>query len=270
MQTRREATREATIREIKQTALARMRAQGTVDVRLSDVARDMRMSAPGLYRYFDGREGLLAALVTDSLTELAERVEAARDSVPAGDAGGRFLAVARAYREWALSDPQGFTLVFGPPLVGVARGHQADGDGPGKAAAIRAMEGLRSLVREAEEAGTRQSPPMELPPVLAEAFADKALHGADPATELALCHTWAALHGFVTLEAYGNLGWHGPQVRESIFLGLVRMLIEEMGLPEPADGWPAETPRPAVSGRPTGAAAAAGRASAGSSPAPGR
>ncbi|HZB51311.1 MAG TPA: TetR/AcrR family transcriptional regulator [Mycobacteriales bacterium] len=246
MQTRREVTREATIREIKQTALARMRAEGTIDVRLSDVARDMRMSAPGLYRYFDGREGLLAALITDSLTDLAEQVEQARDAVPAGDAGGRFLAVARAYRTWALADPQGFTLVFGPPPSGVARGHQGEAHGPGKAAAVRAMEGLRSLIREAEEAGTRQVHPMSVPPALAEAFADKALHGADPATEVLLCYTWASLHGQVTLEAYGNLGWHGPEVRESLFLGLVRMLAETMGLPAPAAGWPPATPGPAA------------------------
>ena len=195
MQTRREATREATIREIKQTALARMRAEGTVDVRLSDVARDMRMSAPGLYRYFDGREGLLTALIIDALTDLAVQIEKARDSVPAGDAGGRFLAVARAYRTWALTDPQGFTLVFGPPLTGVPRGHQESADDPGKAAALRAMEGLRSLIREAEEAGTRQPARCRVPPVLAEAFADTVLHGADPATEVAMVHTWAALHG---------------------------------------------------------------------------
>ena len=266
MQTRREATREATIREIKQTALARMRSEGTVDVRLSDVARDMRMSAPGLYRYFDGRDGLLTALIVDALTDLAEQIEAARDSVAAGDAGGRFLAVAQAYRRWALTDPEGFTLVFGPPLSGVQRGHQQDPTGPGKAAAIRAMEGLRSLVREAEEAGTRTRSPVTVPPVLVDAFSDKVLHGADPATELAMCHTWASLHGFVTLEAYGNLEWHGPAAREAMFLGLVRMLTGVMGLPEPKDGWPEATP----SGRPTDAAAAAGRASAGSSPAPGR
>src|SRR3954447_23762006 len=154
MQTRREATREATIREIKQTALARMRAEGTVDVRLSDVARDMRMSAPGLYRYFDGRDGLLTALIVDALTDLAERVEAARDSVPADDSGGRFLAVAQAYRAWALADREGFALVFGPSLAGFAKGHQAHADGaaegPDKAAALRAMEGLRSLAREAD------------------------------------------------------------------------------------------------------------------------
>jgi AcrR family transcriptional regulator len=242
MRTRRELTREATIREIKQTALARMRAHGTVDIRLSDVARDMRMSAPGLYRYFDGREGLLAALITDSLTDLADRVEKARDAVPTGDGGGRFLAIAQAYREWALADQEGFTLVFGPPLSGVQRGHQRDADGPGKAAALRAMEGLRTLIREAEQAGTRRASQVFLPPVLVEAFSDKVLHGADAATELAMCHAWASLHGFVTLEAYENLEWHGPAARESMFLGLVRMLTDVMGLPEPKNGWPPGTP----------------------------
>src|SRR4051794_30834030 len=150
-----------------------MRSQGTVDVRLSDVARDMRMSAPGLYRYFDGRDGLLTALIVDALTDLAERVEAARDSVPADDSGGRFLAVAQAYRAWALADREGFALVLGPSWAGFARGHQAHADGaaegPDKAAALRAMEGLRSLAREADAAGPRRAPPLtELPPVLVE------------------------------------------------------------------------------------------------------
>jgi AcrR family transcriptional regulator len=241
MQTRREATREATIQEIKQTALARMRSEGTVDVRLSDVARDMRMSAPGLYRYFDGRDGLMTALIVDALTDLAERVEQARDRVPAGDSGGRFLAVAQAYRAWALADREGFTLVFGPVLAGCVRAE----DGPDKAAALRAMDGLRSLAREAEEHGTRRRPALTgVPPVLLEAFADKMLHGADPATELAMVHVWASLHGFVSLEAYGNLEWHGPDVREPMFLGLVRILAGVLGLPDPAAGWPADTPTP--------------------------
>ena len=249
MQTRREATREATIREIKQTALARMRSEGTVDVRLSDVARDMRMSAPGLYRYFDGRDGLLTALIVDTLTDLAVRVEKARGALPVTDSGGRFLAVAQAYREWALSDREGFTLVFGPALAGFSKRHQAHADGvaegPDKAAALRAMEGLRALTREADEAGTRRPLPLTtLPPVLLEAFADEVHHGADPATELAMCHAWASLHGFVTLEAYGNLDWHGPDCREPMFLGLVRLLAGVMGLPEPAGGWPPGNPAP--------------------------
>jgi AcrR family transcriptional regulator len=249
MRTRRETTRAATIQEIKDTALARMRAQGTVDVRLSDVARDMRMSAPGLYRYFDGREGLLTALIVDALTGLAEYVEKARDAVPEDDPGGRFVAVTRAYREWALSDREGFLLVFGPAPAGFEKTHQAHADGsdqgPDKAAALRAMDALRSLARDADKSGTRRAMPLtHLPPILDSALCNAELYGADPATELAMVHCWASLHGFVTLEVNGNLNWHGPEVREPMFLGLVRLLIGLMGLPEPLDGWPDGTPAP--------------------------
>jgi AcrR family transcriptional regulator len=250
IKTRREATRAATIREIKDTALARMRAQGSVDIRLSDVARDMRMSAPGLYRYFDGREGLLTALIVDALTALAEQAEKARDSLPEDDPGGRFLAVCHAYRAWALADPEGFTLVFGPRLAGVDKGHPQETDGPAeahpdKAAALRAMDALRSLARDADASGTRRSLPLtQLPAVLTGALCQPDLHGADPATELAMVHCWASLHGFITLEVNGNLEWHGPEVRDPIFHGLVRLLVGLMGLPEPAGGWPPDTPAP--------------------------
>jgi AcrR family transcriptional regulator len=249
VRTRRETTRAATVQEIKDTALARMRSQGTVDVRLSDVARDMRMSAPGLYRYFDGREGLLTALIVDALTDLADRIEKARDEVPGTDPGGRFLAVSQAYREWALTDREGFTLVFGPALAGFEKSHQAHADGtaegPDKAAALRAMEALRSLTRDADACGTRRPLPLtHLPPALEKAFGDPTLHGADPATELAMTHCWASLHGFVTLEVNGNLNWHGADVRDSMFLGMVRLLTALMGLPEPAGGWPDGTPAP--------------------------
>lgn len=249
MQTRREVTREATIREIKQTALARMRAEGTVDVRLSDVARDMRMSAPGLYRYFDGRDGLLLALIADSLTDLAERIEAARDAVPADDVGGRFLALSRAYREWALADREGFTLVFGPALAGFHKRVSDVGtapETPDKGAALRAMEALRGLTRAADAAGTRRPLMLtDLPPVLERSFAmDDPHHGAEPATELAMVQAWASLHGFVTLEAYGNLEWHGDDCREAMFLGMVRILACVLGLPDPVTGWPETTPAP--------------------------
>jgi AcrR family transcriptional regulator len=249
VRTRRETTRAATIQEIKDTTLARMRAQGTVDVKLSDVARDMRMSAPGLYRYFDGREGLLTALIVDAVTDLAERVEKARDTRPADDPGGRFLAVCQAYREWALTDREGFTLVFGPVLAGFDKGHQKQGlgtdQGPDKAAALRAMDALRGLCRDADAHGVRRELPLHhLPTRLEDAFCDTELHGASPATELAMVHCWAALHGIVTLEVNGNLEWHGPEVRDQMFLGMVRLLVGLLGLPEPTGGWPADTPAP--------------------------
>jgi len=245
--TRREATRAATVQEIKDAALALMRAQGTVDVKLSDVAREMRMSAPGLYRYFDGREALLTALIVDSLTALAERVEAARDAVPADDPGGRFLAVCRTYRAWATEDREGFTLVFGPAIAGLDRLHQAPtpegAPPPDKAAILRALEALRSLTRDADERGVRCPLPITaLPTAMAETLCgDK---GDDAATELAMIYCWASLHGFITLEVNGNLSWHEPALLEPMFLGLVRVQARLLGLPDPAAGWPEGTPTP--------------------------
>jgi hypothetical protein len=104
---------------------------------------------------------------------------------------------------------------------------------------------LRSLTRDADAAGTRRPLPLtRLPADLTEAMCNELLHGADPATELAMVHCWASLHGFITLEVNGNLNWHGPAVREPMFLGLVRLLVALLGLPEPRDGWPPETPAP--------------------------
>src|SRR6266480_1490084 len=89
VQTRRELQREATVQEIKDTALAQMRESGTTEVRIADIARVMRMSPAGLYRYFDGRDGLLTALIADAFTDLADAIEQARDAVPADDVGAR-------------------------------------------------------------------------------------------------------------------------------------------------------------------------------------
>ena len=49
--TRRERARAATVEEIKSTALALMREEGTTDVRFTDIARVMGMTPPALYRY---------------------------------------------------------------------------------------------------------------------------------------------------------------------------------------------------------------------------
>jgi AcrR family transcriptional regulator len=216
-----------------------MRLCGSADVRLSDVARDMRMSAPGLYRYFDGRDGLLTALITDAFTDLAVSVEHARDGVPVDDAGGRYLAVAEAYRRWALEHREQFSLIFGPPVSG----YQAPADGSTHAAAKRAMQALRRLITDAEEVGVRKPPRLtELPQVLRDALTGGDMDCADPATELALVNLWASLHGFITLETFGMLDWHGPEVQDAMFLGLVRVLGEAAGLPEPTAGWPPTTP----------------------------
>jgi AcrR family transcriptional regulator len=249
VQTRREITREATVREIKETALARMRDSGSTEVRFADIARDMRMSAPGLYRYFDGRDELLTALITDAFTELAQAVEQARDAVPTDDVGGRLLAICQAFRRWALHEPQRLALVLGPPIPGYA----APADGPTTEAAHRAMAALKSVAHEALMADQLRPPWLtDVGPALCADLA--AADGADgpelsPAVVQSLMHAWSALHGFVSLEAFGHLTFHSEAARETLFVGLVRTIAGFVGLPAPTNGWPAD-PGPAPAGEP--------------------
>src|SRR4051812_35155631 len=108
---RRERARAATIDEIKHTALDLMRANGSIDIKFTDIARVMELTPPALYRYFADRDALLNVLIADAYLSLGAAVAAARDAVPVEDVWRRFLAIAQAYRHWARSDPQLFTLI---------------------------------------------------------------------------------------------------------------------------------------------------------------
>jgi AcrR family transcriptional regulator len=110
---RRDRMRAATIAEIKQTARAILVSEGVSAVTLRAIAREMGMSAPALYRYFESREELLDGLITDLYIEVSEAMEAARDVQPEQSAPVRLVAVSRAFRAWATSHPAEFALVFG-------------------------------------------------------------------------------------------------------------------------------------------------------------
>src|SRR3954467_11394006 len=100
---RRERARQATLDEIKATALDLMREQGTTDVRFTDIARAMGMTAPALYRYYGDREERLTALIADGYGVLGGRIADALALLAEDDVPGRWVAAATAYREWARS-----------------------------------------------------------------------------------------------------------------------------------------------------------------------
>jgi AcrR family transcriptional regulator len=233
--TRRERTRAATIDEIKQTATRLMREHGTTDLRFSDIAREMGMTAPALYRYFADRDDLLTALIVDAYDELGAVVAEARERVAKDDVWGRFLSVAQAYRRWASSDPVRFSLILGMPVPGYA----APEDGPTKDAAIRAMAQLRALFLDAAALGELRRPLLaEVADAVRDcAEADQEHHPGEPpvAPEIfqAMLHSWAALHGFASLEAHGHLHWLTPAACDALFISNVRLAAITSGLPVP-------------------------------------
>ena len=72
--TRRERQRAATVEEIKEVARGLMREQGTTDVRFTDIAKEMGVTPPALYRYYADRDALLTDLIADAYRELGSEV----------------------------------------------------------------------------------------------------------------------------------------------------------------------------------------------------
>jgi len=232
---RRERTRSATLDEIKTTARELMREQGTTDVRFTDIARVMGLSAPALYRYFDDRDQLLTALIEDGFDSLGDRIAQARERVDPGDIMGRWFAAAGAYRDWARDEPQRFALVLGMPVPGYA----APVEGLTSEAASRAMGQLSSLFVAAAERGVL-GPPLIQEVSSAVSMCQELKHpdGAGtlpPATFQALLQTWAMLHGLVSLEVNGNLDWLTPAARDALFRSQVQLAARAAGLVDPAE-----------------------------------
>ena len=74
---RRDRLRAATIEEIIPTARRLLVTSGPEAVSLRAIAREMGMTAPGLYRYFGSHEELLRHVIAGIFTELAEDIHQA-------------------------------------------------------------------------------------------------------------------------------------------------------------------------------------------------
>src|SRR6185437_7299596 len=105
--TARERVREAMSAEILAVARRHVAEQGAAALSLRSVARDLEMAPSALYRYFDGRDALLSALILDASESLAHEAEGAAEAAAEGTAGDleRWRVVPGALRGWALAHP---------------------------------------------------------------------------------------------------------------------------------------------------------------------
>ncbi len=135
--TRRDRVRAATTQEIIETARRLLVEQGVTAVSLRAIAREMGMTAPALYRYFDSHEELLRHVVASIFTEIAEHVRgaikaaaeaASPDLTDAEIMAVKLIAGCQAFRAWALDHVAEFSMIFGSPLPGLEVLHEMHGD----------------------------------------------------------------------------------------------------------------------------------------------
>jgi len=134
---RRDRVRAATTQEIIQTARKLLVQEGPDAVSLRAIAREMGMTAPALYRYFDSHEELLRHVVADIFTDLATHVRTAIHE--AADLSGadlpeaevmvlKMIAGCREFRAWTLTHVPEFSMIFGSPVPGLEVLHEMHRD----------------------------------------------------------------------------------------------------------------------------------------------
>lgn len=116
MTTRREKQRQATLEEIKTVARQQMAESGAAALSLNAIAREMGLTTPALYRYFANRDALVTELIVAAFQSLGDAIEQADAGKARDDFDGRFQAMAHAYRNWAITHPQDYDLIFGTPI----------------------------------------------------------------------------------------------------------------------------------------------------------
>lgn len=242
---RRDRVRADTGAEIRAAARTLLVEHGIDAVTLRAIARQLGITAPALYRYYNSREDLLDHLRQETCAELAAELTAEITKRSADDHVGRVYAICRTFRRWALTHPQEFTLVFASPV------HVPEETGPecwqepdplgqvflGAVVQIMSVDRTRISVRTAPDA--LHADLTVFRHALLDGLAKTGITVPDGMIELGglyeILRFWVRLYGHVALEVFGRfpipLG-NG----EALFESMLTELLAEVGLldPDPA------------------------------------
>jgi AcrR family transcriptional regulator len=119
-------------------------AEGPTSLTMRRIAEEIGASTTVLYRLFEGKNGIVDAMVTDGHNALRGRLEEIPNSMEPFD---RLAATGRAYREAALADPARYQLMFGSTIPGYVR------SGTAREAARGSFDVLAAAVQDCIDAG---------------------------------------------------------------------------------------------------------------------
>ncbi|GHE09108.1 TetR/AcrR family transcriptional regulator [Streptomyces alanosinicus] len=202
----RERQRAETKSEILHHARQLLVDEGPAAVSLRAIAREMGMTAPGLYRYYADHRELVQALTASLYDELAAALEHSRDQAPEQSPRARFTATAHALRTWALSHKPEFALIFSKPMPDA---DCAPGD-PCHTASWRFGGVFVGLMLEFWRAGTLPLPKTGVldPDWLVQLEEMREHLGSEQPPLEALyvfVLAWSRLYGMVSMEVFGHL-----------------------------------------------------------------
>ncbi len=232
-ESRRDRQRAATEAEIKDVARRQLVASDGTELSLRGIAREMGMTAPGLYRYFENLGTLAEALCHDFLDEVHAEIAAAVDAA-GEDIAARMHTAVRTFRDWAVGHPAEFGLLFrskAPGPVAFAGQVQPEWDECTHSQAFARV--FLDLFQE-----MWVTAPFPLP--------DDAHVGADVIAQLGnlrsmltvpmpdaaawvFAHAWVRLYSVIALEVLGQLGFMFGDV-EPYFEAELHSVAHTLGL----------------------------------------
>ncbi len=190
-------------REILDAARRQLAERGAASLSLRAVARSLDMAPSGLYRYFNGRDDLLTALIIDSYEAVGAAAAVANDTVEVDDHLGRWTAVTDAIWAWGHDHPHEWALVYGSPVPG----YRAPEETIASAVIVTAV--LGGIIADAAATG-RLAPAVRRP--LPDPDLGRDLDGLRPMLGdldddhlVAGVLAWSQVFGLISLDLFGHL-----------------------------------------------------------------
>ncbi len=197
--TPRERAHASTLAEARAIATRQLAEGGIEALSLKSIAAELGLTGPAMYRYFASRSELLTEVILGAYGDVAAALSAAAQATESGMAAERLLAVASAYRRWALDQPHLFRLLYVAPVPGY------DANAARLVDAVTAsMEVILSLFdQEIAERAVQPGLSRGMAELHAGAASCSARHGHEPEAVRHAVITWTRLYGFIRLEIEG-------------------------------------------------------------------
>lgn len=231
LRTPRERARAQTVADIVRLGREHLARHGAAALSLRAVARELGVVSSAVYRYVQSRDELLTLLLIDAYGELGDEVDAAVGRVAEGDFAGRFRALGRAVRGWALREPARYALLFGSPVPGYRAPAERTTE-PG----TRVVYSLMALLDNAWRTGAlgaESGAVAAVPPALAadlKVIREERGLGLTDGLLARGALVWTSLFGAISFEVFGQYGEGTFSARDELFEHHLQVLAGIAGL----------------------------------------
>ncbi len=202
--------------------------RGAAGLSVRAIARDLGMVSSAVYRYVSSRDELLTLLLIDAYSDLADNVDRARETV--GDMwSDDVVAIARATRQWAITHPAGWALLYGSPVPG----YHAPADRT-VAVGTRVVGAFLDAVAAGVATGDIRLTNDVAPQPMSSDFERIRQEFGFPGDDrvVAKCFLlWAGVLGAINLEVFGQYGADTVTDPAAVFDTQLQLLVDMLGRP---------------------------------------